>query len=186
MTHRCYFLTSHPSPRQFMLNPKETFKKRLYSAFLASFSPVVRPPWFGLGRGPTTPPDPAMVRTDQKDLNSNKTKTKIKKVQLSVFPGACVRRASQNRTSLPTRKKHDQKIGYFYGVFSAYRKLTRYGIWGLKKKQLGYVVIHGTTEFLRLNMETIGYSSVSWRTIPPWNGGIHYAILRRIILTKFN
>ena len=28
---------------------------------------------FGLGRGPITPPDPATVRTDRKDLNSNKT-----------------------------------------------------------------------------------------------------------------
>ena len=49
----------------------------LYSAFLASFLPVVRPPSFGLGRGPITPPGPAMVRTDRKDLNSNKTKNKI-------------------------------------------------------------------------------------------------------------
>ena len=32
------------------------------------------PTCFGLGRGPITPPGPAMVRTDRKDLNSNKTK----------------------------------------------------------------------------------------------------------------
>ena len=31
------------------------------------------PTYFGLGRGPITPPGPAMVRTDRKDLNSNKT-----------------------------------------------------------------------------------------------------------------
>ena len=50
----------------------------VYSAFLASFSPVVRTPSFGLGRGPTTPPGPEMVRTCRKDLNSNKTnKTNI-------------------------------------------------------------------------------------------------------------
>ena len=29
---------------------------------------------FGLGRGPITSPGPAMVRTDRKDLNSNRTK----------------------------------------------------------------------------------------------------------------
>ena len=29
--------------------------------------------YFGLGRGSITPPSPAMFRTDQKDLNSNKT-----------------------------------------------------------------------------------------------------------------
>ena len=32
--------------------------------------------YFGLGRGPVIPPDPAMVRTDRKDLNSNKTENK--------------------------------------------------------------------------------------------------------------
>ena len=34
----------------------------------------VSPPLFGLERGPITPPGPAMVLTDRKDLNSNKTK----------------------------------------------------------------------------------------------------------------
>ena len=48
-----------------------------YSAFLASFfSPVVRPPYFGLGKGPITPPGPAIVRMDRKYLNSKKTKKK--------------------------------------------------------------------------------------------------------------
>ena len=48
----------------------------------------IRPSWllcyqwfghlpFGLGRGPITPPGPAMVRTDLEDLNSNKTKQNI-------------------------------------------------------------------------------------------------------------
>ena len=32
---------------------------------------------FGLGRGPTTPPGPAMVLMDRKDVNLNKTETKI-------------------------------------------------------------------------------------------------------------
>ena len=52
-----------------------------------AFSPYIRisrpfrplfpgspPIYFGLGKGPITPPDPAMVRTDRKDLHSNKTK----------------------------------------------------------------------------------------------------------------
>ena len=34
---------------------------------------MIRPPYFGLGRGPITPPNPAMVRMDRKDLNLNKT-----------------------------------------------------------------------------------------------------------------
>ena len=38
----------------------------VYSAFLAIFSPVVRPSSFGLGMGPITPPGPAMVGTDRK------------------------------------------------------------------------------------------------------------------------
>ena len=32
---------------------------------------------FDLGRGPITPPGPAMVRTDRNDLNSNKTKNEV-------------------------------------------------------------------------------------------------------------
>ena len=39
------------------------------SAFWATFSRVVPPPLFCLGRGPITPPGPAMVLTDRKDLN---------------------------------------------------------------------------------------------------------------------
>ena len=41
---------------------------------LAAFLLVVRPPLFALGRGPITPPSPAMVIMDQKDLNSKKKK----------------------------------------------------------------------------------------------------------------
>ena len=44
----------------------------LFGYFVFGGSPTL----FGLGRGPTTPPDPAMVRMDRKDLNSNKTKKK--------------------------------------------------------------------------------------------------------------
>ena len=42
---------------------------------LAVFFSVVRPPLFGLWRGPITPPDPAMVRMDRKDLNSEHKNT---------------------------------------------------------------------------------------------------------------
>ena len=56
--------------------PKCTCDYNIYSALLAIFSPVVRPPSFGLGRGPTTPPDPAMVRTSRKDLNSKRKEKK--------------------------------------------------------------------------------------------------------------
>ena len=42
----------------------------LFGYFVLGGSPTS----FGLGRGPITPPNPAMVRTDRKDLNSNKTK----------------------------------------------------------------------------------------------------------------
>ena len=53
-----------------------------YSAFFATLLLVVRPPSFGLGRGPFTPPGSAMVRMDRKDLNSNKTnKTKTNYVR---------------------------------------------------------------------------------------------------------
>ena len=45
-----------------------------YPGLLAAFL-VVRPPLFGLGRGPITPLGPAMVVIDRKDLNS-KTKQK--------------------------------------------------------------------------------------------------------------
>ena len=41
---------------------------------------VVRPPLFGIGRGPITPPGPAMVVIDRKDLNS-KTKKKTTVLQ---------------------------------------------------------------------------------------------------------
>ena len=44
----------------------------IYSPCLAAFSTGGSPTCFGLVRGPITPPDPAMVRTDWKDLNSNK------------------------------------------------------------------------------------------------------------------
>ena len=44
----------------------------LFGYFVVGGSPTL----FGLGRGPITPPDPAMVRTGRKDLNSNKTKNK--------------------------------------------------------------------------------------------------------------
>ena len=54
-----------------------------YSAFLASLLPVVRPPSFGLGRGPITPPGPTMVRMDRKDLNSNKK-------GISTIPEGCL------------------------------------------------------------------------------------------------
>ena len=42
----------------------------LIGYFVTGGSPTL----FDLGRGPITPPDPAMVRADRKDLNSNKTK----------------------------------------------------------------------------------------------------------------
>ena len=45
----------------------------LIRPFLISFSPAVRPPSFGLGRGPTTSPGLEMVRTGGKELNSNRT-----------------------------------------------------------------------------------------------------------------
>ena len=60
-----------------------------YSAFLAAFTPVVRPPYFGLERGPLTSPGPAMVRTDRKDLNSNKTKTNKKQKLPDSFRVMC-------------------------------------------------------------------------------------------------
>ena len=41
---------------------------------LAAFFLVVRPPLFGLGRSPITPPGPAMVVIDRKDLNSRNKK----------------------------------------------------------------------------------------------------------------
>ena len=40
----------------------------LFGFFFTGGSPTN----FGLGRGPITPPDPAIVRTDRKDLDSNK------------------------------------------------------------------------------------------------------------------
>ena len=43
----------------------------IFLAFWLFFS-VVRPPLFGLGRGLITPPGPAMVRMNRKDLNLNK------------------------------------------------------------------------------------------------------------------
>ena len=46
----------------------------LFGYFVLGGSPTL----FGLGRGPITPPDPAMVRAVRKDLNSNKTKNEIK------------------------------------------------------------------------------------------------------------
>ena len=48
------------------------------------FVPGGSPTLFGLGRGPITPPDPAMVQTDRKDLNSKK---KILKAYLSDVVG---------------------------------------------------------------------------------------------------
>ena len=54
------------------LNPKIMY----VSVFFGYFVPGGSPTFFGLGRGPITPPDPAMVRTDRKDLDSNKTKQK--------------------------------------------------------------------------------------------------------------
>ena len=47
------------------------------SAFLATFYWWFALLCFGLGRGPITPPSPAMVQTDPKDLNSNKTTNNI-------------------------------------------------------------------------------------------------------------
>ena len=58
---------------------------RLWSHHITtSLPPLIRRFWlvfhrgsptlFGLGRGPVTPPDPAMIRMDRKDLNSNRTK----------------------------------------------------------------------------------------------------------------
>ena len=44
------------------------------SAFFTNTFPGGSPTYFGLGMGPITHPGPAMVRTDRKDLNSNKTK----------------------------------------------------------------------------------------------------------------
>ena len=41
---------------------------------LAAFFSVVRPPLFRLGRGPITPPGPAMVLMDRKDLNKKNYK----------------------------------------------------------------------------------------------------------------
>ena len=47
----------------------------MLSAYLATSS-VVRPPFFGLGRDPITPPGPARALTDQQDLNlAKKDKT---------------------------------------------------------------------------------------------------------------
>ena len=45
-----------------------------YLGLLGYFVPGGSPTCFGLGRGPIAPPGSAMVRTDRKDLNSNKTK----------------------------------------------------------------------------------------------------------------
>ena len=42
----------------------------LFGCFFAGGSPT----YSGLGKGPINPPGPEMVRTDRKDLNSNKTK----------------------------------------------------------------------------------------------------------------
>ena len=53
--------------------PLEAFCRE-YSACSATFPRVGCPPYFGLGRGPITPPGPAMLRANRKDLNSNKTK----------------------------------------------------------------------------------------------------------------
>ena len=53
---------------------------------LAAFFSVVRPPLFGLGRGPITPPGPAMVLMDQKDLNSKNKQTNKGSSQTSTGP----------------------------------------------------------------------------------------------------
>ena len=43
---------------------------------------------FGLGRGPNTPPDLAIVRTGRKDLNSNKTNKQTSNGTASRFFGS--------------------------------------------------------------------------------------------------
>ena len=48
-----------------------------YSWPFGCFFLVVRPPLFGLGRGPITPPGTAMFLMDRKDLNSKTNKQTI-------------------------------------------------------------------------------------------------------------
>ena len=57
------------------------WQKHNISAF-CYFVPGGSPTCFGLGRGPITPPGPAMVRMGRRDLNSNKTKQTNKNISL--------------------------------------------------------------------------------------------------------
>ena len=53
----------------------ETMGHKNILGFFGYFVLGAPPTGFGIWRGPVTPPGPAVVRMDRKDLNSNKTKT---------------------------------------------------------------------------------------------------------------
>ena len=52
---------------------------------MATFSPVVRPPLFWLGRGPITPPGPAMVDNGPKGPKFKQKKKQINEENLNVM-----------------------------------------------------------------------------------------------------
>ena len=56
-----------------VLSPNSVHITTTLLAFWLFFFQVVRPPLFGLGRSPITPPGPAMALMDRKDLNPKHT-----------------------------------------------------------------------------------------------------------------